>query len=547
MLNFLQEKDPRSRYYLSPCRVVWKSNSLRDVPIEMLLSNAQERKEVRIKYDKDEPPAFVLDFGREIHGGIKLGQGMVKNKSPLRLKITFGESVVEAMGSPDQDHAIHDCEVLIPWYGSNEVGTTGFRFVRIEMVEPGSEWLCTEIKAVVLIQDLEYIGDFKCNDDLLNKIWSTGAYTVHLCVQDYLWDGIKRDRLVWIGDLHVETVVVTHVFGRVPTVEKSLDYVRDITPLPGWMNGISSYSLWWIIIQEYLYFLYQDDKYLREQKSYLKGLVKQLFNCVDHNGSEKLPEARFLDWSTAGNKNAVHAGLHALLFWAFQCAEKLLMALGEDDLVTGCRNAIESMARYKCPSHEVKQSYALGVIAGLEDARETNMAIFQKDPLKGLSTFYGYYILVARAMASDFEGCLSLIKDYWGGMMKLGATTFWEHFNVDWVKDNPVPIDEVVPIGAKSIHRDFGEHCYVGLRHSLCHGWASGPTAWLIQYVLGIHPVEPGMRKIEIKPYLGQLEYAEGKLPTPYGEIWVKHEKDKEGNIHSVFKAPKKVEVMLRG
>jgi H/ACA ribonucleoprotein complex subunit 4 len=28
------------------------------------------------------------------------------------------------------------------------------------------------------------------------------------------------------------------------------------------------------------------------------------------------------------------------------------------------------------------------------------------------------------------------------------------------------------------IHGDFGDHCYRGFRHSLCHGWASGPTAW---------------------------------------------------------------------
>jgi hypothetical protein len=49
---------------------------------------------------------------------------MVKDKTPLPLKITFGESVVEAMGEPDQDHAIHNSTTLLPWYGSNEIGTT---------------------------------------------------------------------------------------------------------------------------------------------------------------------------------------------------------------------------------------------------------------------------------------------------------------------------------------------------------------------------------------------------------------------------------------
>lgn len=42
---------------------------------------------------------------------------------------------------------------------------------------------------------------FNCSDPLLNNIWMMGAYTVQLNMQDYLWDGVKRDRLVWVGDL----------------------------------------------------------------------------------------------------------------------------------------------------------------------------------------------------------------------------------------------------------------------------------------------------------------------------------------------------------
>ena len=55
------------------------------------------------------------------------------------------------------------------------------------------------------LRDLQYLGSFECSDERLNTIWQTGAYTVHLNMQDYLWDGIKRDRLVWIGDMHPET------------------------------------------------------------------------------------------------------------------------------------------------------------------------------------------------------------------------------------------------------------------------------------------------------------------------------------------------------
>ena len=54
----------------------------------------------------------------------------------------FGESVGEAMADPFpiHGHAIHDHQISVPWLGkSHEVGgRRGFRFVRIDTVDPGS-------------------------------------------------------------------------------------------------------------------------------------------------------------------------------------------------------------------------------------------------------------------------------------------------------------------------------------------------------------------------------------------------------------------------
>lgn len=82
-------------------------------------------------------------------------------------------------------------------------------------------------------------------------------------------------------------------------------------------------------------------------------------------------------------------------------------------------------------------------------------------------------------------------------MLKLGATTFWEDFDISWT-ENAAGIDEIVPEGKTDIHGDFGKHCYKQFRHSLCHGWASGPTAFLSQKVLGIEILEPGCKKVRI-------------------------------------------------
>ena len=95
-----------------------------------------------------------------------------------------------------------------------------------------------------------------------------------------------------------------------------------------------------------------------------------------------------------------------------------------------------------------------------------------------------------------------------------------------------------------NIHADGGDHCYIGLRASLCHGWASGPTAWLSEHVLGIQVMEPGLKTVRIRPNLGNLKFAEGTFPTPYGEIYVKHTRQEDGTIESEIHTPEEVRVI---
>ena len=160
-----------------------------------------------------------------------------------------------------------------------------------------------------------------------------------------------------------------------------------------------------------------------------------------------------------------------------------------------------------------------------------------------MSTFMGYYILTARAMAGDYEGCLETIREYWGGMLSLGATTFWEDFDVDWMKD-AARIDELPKEGQIDVHGAYGRFCYKGYRHSLCHGWASGVTPWLSENVLGVKILEPGCKKIKVEPHLGDLEWAKGTYPTPYGEITVSHVKQADGSIETTVDAPEEIEVL---
>jgi hypothetical protein len=130
-------------------------------------------------------------------------------------------------------------------------------------------------------------------------------------------------------------------------------------------------------------------------------------------------------------------------------------------------------------------------------------------------------------------------------MLDMGATSFWEDFNLDWTR-NAFRIDELPVPGKQDIHGDFGEFCYRGFRHSLCHGWSSGPAAWLIRHVLGIHIGDAGCRTMWVKPFLGDLDWVEGSFPTPLGVLRARHEKKPDGRVASRISAPDGVTVNMQ-
>lgn len=563
-----QNRDPRVREYVSPVRIVWMQAEEQIVNPEVLLNegNGQadfsDRSSCMMKGSEEKHPAVLLDFGKELHGGLQIVTGMMPESNPVRVRVRFGESVSEAMAEIDgrngagNDHAIRDQEVLLPWFGVKEIGNSGFRFARIDLLDADRELHIREVRAVSLYRDIAYLGSFKCSDEDLNSIWQTGAYTVHLCMQEYLWDGIKRDRLVWMGDMHPEIMTISHVFGYNEVVPKSLDLARDSTPLPNWMNNMYPYSMWWVIAQRDWYMYTGNREYLEQQRKYLTGLLEIMQEKVDDKGFET-SGGDFLDWPSNANKPAMKAGVQALMMMTMKYGAELCDVLGEKEMAIRCRKChsrMKAVAESVCNEYYEealapgepgsKQGTALMVLADMTDAVKADKEVLSAEGARGFSTFYGYYMLQAMAKAGNHTGAMNIIRDFWGAMIDLGATTFWEDFHTDWLKEDVAPIDQLVPEGKKDIHGDFGAYCYKGFRHSLCHGWASGPTAWLSQHVLGVEIVEAGYRTVRINPHLGDLEWVEGSVPTPYGVIRVSHRMTPEGRIESKIDTPAEVTVV---
>jgi hypothetical protein len=545
-----EQDDPRVRTYVMPTRVVWVSDRtatssvsnaeilLKDkhgqVPEGVFLAGSGCRME-----NKGAPASVLVDFGSELHGGVQLASGGPSGRD-VKVRVRFGESVAEAMAELGErgacnDHAIRDGVIDLPWLGTREVGNSGFRFARIDLVSKGVLSL-EAVRAISLMRPMAPLGAFKSNDERLNAVWDTAARTLHLCCQEYIWDGIKRDRLVWMGDMHPEVMSLMAVFGKQDVLPASLDYMRATTLADKWMNGMPSYTLWWIRCQHDWYRYTGDLAYLKTHHDYIKAVFANLTKHIGADNRCALPSG-FLDWPTQHNRKAVDAGMQALMLMTFEDGARVASALGDAELEAQCKAGAARLHQYAPAPEGSKQAAALLALSGLSEAKAMNEKVLAQNGVQGVSTFYGYYMLEAMAKAGDVQRGIDTVRDYWGGMLDMGATSFWEDFNVAWT-NNAFRIDELPVAGKKDIHGDYGEFCYKGFRHSLCHGWSSGPAAWLIAHVAGIQPLDVGCKTVRVKPFLGDLKWAEGRFPTPLGVIKVRHERQADGSMKSTISAP---------
>ena len=506
--------------------------------IELSENNGTDNGCVVIKKDG----YILLDFGRELNGGIKIAV-QTTSEPDTKLHIVFGESVMEALSELGEKnsgnyHSVRDLVFPAVRLSTQRVGDTGFRFVRIQ-AQDGDVTIYT-VKAISEKRDLEYKGTFICNDNRLNDIWKTAVYTVELNMQEILMEGVKRDRLVWIGDMHPEVSAVSAVFGNDRCVPKSLDFVRDTTPVGQWMNKTATYSMWWIIIHYDWYMHWGDLEYLKQQIDCLKETCKMAFSWAEEGFFCSSNEMKgFVDWSSKYT-DSEEEGRRAIFCMGFDRASKIFDIVSEPEYALKCREYADKLRSEENDKEVNKRMSALTVLSGRK--AEAAKKVLAGNSPKEMSTFMGYYVLKAKAMLSDYSDALDIISEYWGAMSDLGATTYWEDFAIEWV-DDVGRIDEITPEGKKDIHGDFGKHCYKGFRHSLCHGWASGPAPFLIEEIGGIEILEPGCKKLKISPNLGNLEWIKITYPTPYGIVKIDASLE-NGELKTEISAPAEVKII---
>lgn len=470
-------------------------------------------------------PHLLLDFGREVAGRIELQSS---SDQPAEVTVQYGESEGEALNEP----YLGVDPIYIPPHATVHGPKSAFRYALIRFTG-GQSTAFKAIRLTGITYPVEYIGSFESSDAQLNQMWTIGAYTARLCMQDDIWDAPKRDRGPWMGDLDVSGSTIEDVFGPNALMDDTLNHLLGEAPINYHVNGIPGYSAFWIIGQAEYYRhtgSLQQLQYVHERLIQLLHYMETELNA-DSLYANKNDIWPFVDWSPQLSQDSPESrrGTQFEFYAAFRDGSWLLRQLHDDSNAAifekraeAIKAAAQSSMLDASGSFGTRwQTNAYAVLSGVANPSQypaiwqnalSTVGHIQYNALI-ITPYYNYYVISAMAKMGHRSDALNWIRQYWGGMTQEGATSFWEGYDPSWYKGS-------------DFHLSLQADDMSGYRVSLAHGWSSGVTPWLMEEVLGIHITGPGFSTVNIRPDLIDLQWAKGAEPTPRGLLGVSITKD---------------------
>lgn len=556
-------------------------------------------------------PLLILDFGREVAGRVKVEVRSASASRP-ELHACFSESTTYMAlapgqnggetalapgcdtanipgGTPGSTYSWDEDSHTLPLAGA-QLPTTltdpqlrgGFRYVTFFLDGPGSVDLAhvsLDYTAVPGQPDpSHYRGYFLSSDKTINQIWYSGAYTVQIDTtaadtgkawqyqpgqpdsadaqvpnvapsDEVIFDGGKRDRDVWEGDLAVQAPVTLLSTGDVAAVRNSLialaskqqpnGFVPPRSRNTGDTYGSDSFSgeyQTWFVNNMATYYLYTGDiAFLREWYPTVVRAVGWLESVRSQDPAGLIAFGSGSPCGTYGYSDCGHTTyVNALYVRNLRQIADLSDALGDS----------AAASQYRARAGEVTQdinAQLWDVTAGAyresrenpnthpQDANVTTVLTGVANPAQARSaldyvqahnwsTFgslmvppgaggpipshyepfpSGFEVDARFATPSLTDTAFTLMRRYWGYQVAQGPGTLWE---------------KIDPSGNPAI----------GSFTSLAHGWAAEPTTSLTTQVLGVQPTGAGFSTFAVNPHPGTLRWAEGAVPTPHGAIRVR-------------------------
>jgi len=562
--------------------------------------------------DRTTSPLLVLDFGKEVAGQVQVhvtGASATRpalhacfSESRQFMALSAGQNDGEAAFAPGCDtaniwngypgtpytwdsdsHTLPLSGATLPATLTDPTIRGGFRYLTLFLDGPGSvdiDGVSLKFTAAPLQTDpAAYRGWFESSDNVLNKIWYAGAYTVQINTsmsntakswpysqgeadqtnsqiphadpaQEVILDGGKRDRDVWQGDLSVQAPVTYLSSDDTGAVDNSLSALaaqqlpNGYVPAEGLVGPHNTGEettygeyVTWFVNNMAVHYLYTGDR------SYLSKWYPALTKAMAWLESVRQQDpGGLIAFGSGGNcghyaySDCGHETyVNALYYRNLTQMAMLADAAGQPSAAAGYR---ATAAQVKTA---INKQLWNGSVGAYELSRETP-GVYPQD---------GNATAVLTGIADQAQGRRALAYLRSHDWSTLGSLTVGSANSVIPMEYEPLPMAfeaEARLTGADptelgydtalqlirqywgwNLRQDpqstFWEKTSptgaptIGSFTSLAHGWAAGPTVALTTQVLGISPTAAGFSHYAVIPHPAGLAWAQGAVPTPHGDI----------------------------
>lgn len=412
-----------------------------------------------------------------------------------------------------------------------------YRYIELDVQTSDEELIINNLKGEFRGYPFIEKASFASNDKSIDDIWDIGWRTARLCAGETYYDCPYYEQLQYAGDTRIQCLISLYVGGDDRLMKKAInDLAMSIRPEgilqsrypTRYVQVIPPFSLYWINTLHDYWMHRNDDEFVKSYLPVIKSILSWYASKVDTETQMlgATPHWNFVDWPNewpwspkeptggmppGGNKGGSSV-ISLQLAYALGEAIELLDYFEEDDLVdkyTTLKNNICDAVYKRCfnqerllmADDEKQTSYSqhasiMGILSGAipaEVATETFKNMLKDEPLIQATVYYRFYLFLAMKKVGLAEMYTSSL-DIWHNMIKNGLTTFAER---------PEP------------------------SRSDCHAWSASPNYFLLSTVCGVTPLSNGFKSVKIAPHLGHLDFIQGVMPHPSGDIRVNLKKDK--------------------
>lgn len=455
------------------------------------------------------PGVYVLDMGTNFAGWVRI---KVQGKPGDRIRLRFAERLnPDGTVYTENLRSARATDTYICKGGGVEEWQPRFTFHGFQYVEvtgwPG-RFDKDAVRGVEITADLDVTGSFECSSQQANALYRNICQTQRANFIEIPTDCPQRDeRMGWTGDAQIYVRTATHNCDVAAFIAKYMVDVEDgqypnggfpcMAPRPH--DGVSpAWSDAGVICPWTMYRVYGDRRIIER---HYEAMARWLEYCRSNSKGLVRPADGFGDWLSINAETPKD-----VLSTAYFARSTALMAEMAEAIGKGA-----DAAKYRKQFAEIKQAfnrafvapegrikgntqtvYVLALAFGLVDGKAKEQAIAHLvDDIRArgwhLSTgFVGTKDLMpALTESGRLDVAYRLFNNdtfpSWGFSIKHGATSIWERWN-GWTPDG-----------------GFGDP----KMNSFAHYSFGAVGEWMFKTIGGIDLLEPGYRRILIRPRPG--------------------------------------------